>query len=179
MCADGDGKVIKAQLLPISNATADLQGAMLAAEILPDLRAAASHELAFMATVPPLGYAEYTISADSEHTSANSDPAEPSIIRSVPSALVWLLPSVIPLSSSKRATSQLMRGSKGVRTKELAACIAMSSVCWSPRGCAADILVGMIYQQSEVGQNQATESLVMCAQGVAGGQGSSGQFHSL
>ena len=63
-CADADGKTVKSQLLPISEATQDLQQAMLAADILPSLRSVASHELAFLACVPPLGYATYTISAE-------------------------------------------------------------------------------------------------------------------
>ncbi len=50
-----------AQLLPVSDSTVALQAAMLKAEILPDLRAAATHELAFVAEVPALGYATFTV----------------------------------------------------------------------------------------------------------------------
>ena len=88
VCADADGKKVKSQLLPISNATQDLQQAMLAADILPSLRSAASHELAFIALVPPLGYATYTISA--ERNSAHpeqEDSAELSTTRSMRSTL--------------------------------------------------------------------------------------------
>ena len=67
---------MKSQLLPISNATADLQSAMLAADILPNQRSSASHELAFMAELPPLGYTTYTISEGSDR-----DSAQPSAVR--------------------------------------------------------------------------------------------------
>ena len=49
--AGPDGAAVDAQLLPVSDSTASLQAAMLAADILPDARAAASHELAFVAEV--------------------------------------------------------------------------------------------------------------------------------
>ena len=62
MCADGGGTAVKSQLLPISNATEDLQKAMLAAEILPSMRSAASHKSAFNASVPSLGCANHIIS---------------------------------------------------------------------------------------------------------------------
>ena len=74
--SDGKGKAVGSQLLPISNATADLQSAMLAADILPNLRSSASHELAFMAELPPLGYTSYTISEGSDR-----DSAQPSAVR--------------------------------------------------------------------------------------------------
>ena len=89
MCADADGKTVKSQLLPISNATQDLQHAMLAADILPSLRSAASHELAFLADVPPLGYATYTISAERGSAQAAQYSAEPSRVRSARSR-PWL-----------------------------------------------------------------------------------------
>ena len=79
--SDGKGKAVKSQLLPISNATADLQSAMLAADILPSMRSSASHELAFMAELPPLGYTTYTISEVSDR-----DSAQPSAVRSAPQA---------------------------------------------------------------------------------------------
>ena len=88
MPADADGKTVKTQLLPISNATEDLQLAMLAAEILPNLRSAASYELAFMAAVPPLGYATYTISAEKKSAQPEHSSAEPSTVRSVPDAVI-------------------------------------------------------------------------------------------
>lgn len=81
-CADGEGKTVKSQLLPVSNATVDLQQAMLAADILPNLRSAASHELAFIADVPSLGYATYTISAARKEASAEAESAQPSALRS-------------------------------------------------------------------------------------------------
>ena len=81
-CADGEGKTVKSQLLPVSNATVDLQQAMLAADILPNLRSAASHELAFIADVPSLGYATYTISAAKKEASAEAESAQPSALRS-------------------------------------------------------------------------------------------------
>ena len=74
--SDGKGKAVKSQLLPISNATADLQSAMLAAGILLSLRSSASHELAFMAELPPLGYTTYTIAEGSDR-----DSAQPSAVR--------------------------------------------------------------------------------------------------
>jgi len=81
VCADGDGTNVKSQLLPISNATEDLQKAMLAAEILPNMRSAASHELAFIATVPPLGYSTYTISVDDDTAQPELTSAQPSTLR--------------------------------------------------------------------------------------------------
>ena len=83
-CADGEGKTVKSQLLPVSNATVDLQQAMLAADILPNLRSAASHELVFIADVPSLGYATYTISAARKEASAEAESALPSALRSAP-----------------------------------------------------------------------------------------------
>ncbi|KAK9903926.1 hypothetical protein WJX75_000663 [Coccomyxa subellipsoidea] len=59
---DGDGKEVLSQLVPVSNATLDLQNLMLQADILKNLTAAASYELAFRADAPPLGYSTYTIS---------------------------------------------------------------------------------------------------------------------
>ena len=79
--SDGKGKAVKSQLLPISNATADLQSAMLAADILPSMRSSASHELAFMAELPPLGHTTYTISEGSDRDSARL-----SAVRCVPQA---------------------------------------------------------------------------------------------
>ena len=55
---------------------------MLAADILPSLRSAASHELAFIASVPPLGYATYTISAERNLAQPEQDSAELSTLRS-------------------------------------------------------------------------------------------------
>ena len=81
-CADGEGKTVKSQLLPVSNATVDLQQAMLAADILPNLRSAASHELVFIADVPSLGYATYTISAARKEASTEAESALPSAFRS-------------------------------------------------------------------------------------------------
>ena len=77
MRADADGKHVKAQLVPVSNATADLQAAMLAADILPSARPAASHELVFIAHVPPLGYTSFTVAPASEDgaKSGNHDTA--------------------------------------------------------------------------------------------------------
>jgi hypothetical protein len=53
---------VLSQLVPVSNATLDLQNLMLQADILKNLTAAASYELAFRADAPPLGYSTYTIS---------------------------------------------------------------------------------------------------------------------
>ena len=80
--SDGKGKAVRSQLLPVSNATADLQSAMLAADILPNQRSSASHELAFMAELPPLGYTTYTISEGSDR-----ECAQLSAIRCVPQAI--------------------------------------------------------------------------------------------
>ena len=57
---------------------------MLAADILPDLRSAASHELAFLARVPPLGYATYTIAAEDDSTRLEQSRAAQSTTRSGP-----------------------------------------------------------------------------------------------
>lgn len=58
---------------------------MLAADILPNLRSAASHELAFIATVPPLGYVTYTITAEDDSTRLEQSCAAQSTTRSGPS----------------------------------------------------------------------------------------------
>ncbi len=58
---DASGQVLESQLVPVSNATVDLQNIMLQADILDNLTAAASYELAFIAAVPPLGYTTYTL----------------------------------------------------------------------------------------------------------------------
>ena len=49
---------------------------MLAANILPSMRSSASHELAFMAELPPLGYSAYTITEGSD-----GDAAQLSVVR--------------------------------------------------------------------------------------------------
>ena len=60
--SDASGETVQSQLLPVSNATMDLQNIMQQADILDNLTAAASFELAFIAAVPPLGYTTYTLS---------------------------------------------------------------------------------------------------------------------
>ena len=59
--ADGSGYEVPSQLVPVSNATLQLQDLMLQAKVLNNLTAAASFELAFRAQAPPLGYSTYTI----------------------------------------------------------------------------------------------------------------------
>ena len=85
MRADADGEPVKAQIVPVSNATADLQAAMLAAGILPSMRAAASHELVFIAHVPPLGYTSFTVAPASEEqgpqSGSSASPAQQSTQR--------------------------------------------------------------------------------------------------
>ncbi|KAK9842267.1 hypothetical protein WJX81_003590 [Elliptochloris bilobata] len=58
---DDTGAPVSAQLLPASRATRALQAALAAANALPDPAAAGTHELAFVATLPPLGYATYSL----------------------------------------------------------------------------------------------------------------------
>ena len=54
-CAGPDGKPVQAQVVPVSNTTKELQDLMQAEGIVPNLEAAAAHELVFLAHLPPLG----------------------------------------------------------------------------------------------------------------------------
>lgn len=53
---------MEAQLVNVSDATLRLQQIMLQTDILHNLTAAAAQELAFIASVPPLGYTTYVLS---------------------------------------------------------------------------------------------------------------------
>ena len=53
--AGPDGKEVSSQLLPVSNATRQLQATMLKTNLTESADVAASAELAFIATVPPVG----------------------------------------------------------------------------------------------------------------------------
>ena len=59
--ADDTGAPVHSQLLPASRSTRALQHAMVAADALPDPAAAGTHELAFLAALPPLGYVTYSL----------------------------------------------------------------------------------------------------------------------
>lgn len=59
--ADDTGAPVPSQLLPASRSTRALQHAMVAADALPDPAAAGTHELAFLAALPPLGYVTYSL----------------------------------------------------------------------------------------------------------------------
>ena len=59
--ADDRGAPVPAQLLPASRSTLALQAALAAADALPDPAAAGAHELAFVATLPPMGYVTYAL----------------------------------------------------------------------------------------------------------------------
>ena len=73
--ADDRGAPVPAQLLPASRSTLGLQAAMAAADVLPDPAAAGKHELAFVATLPPLGYVTYSLEpcSDAEHDGEDPD----------------------------------------------------------------------------------------------------------
>ena len=53
--AGPDGKEVFSQLLPVSNATRELQATMLETNLTESADSAASAELAFIASVPPVG----------------------------------------------------------------------------------------------------------------------------
>lgn len=53
--AGPDGKPVQAQIVPVSNSTKHLQELMLAEGVVADLEHAATHELDFLAHLPPLG----------------------------------------------------------------------------------------------------------------------------
>ena len=59
--ADAEGHEVEAQLLPVSNSTRALQSALVQSASVPDASGAASHELAFLARLPPLGYSTFTL----------------------------------------------------------------------------------------------------------------------
>jgi hypothetical protein len=59
-CPDDSGHPVASQLVRVSPATQALQYAALHAAALPDLLAAAVHEVAFIADLPPLGCAPET-----------------------------------------------------------------------------------------------------------------------
>jgi hypothetical protein len=52
---------VEAQVVKVSEATLRLQRIMLDADILQNLTAAATHELAFVAEVPPLGFTTFVL----------------------------------------------------------------------------------------------------------------------
>ena len=76
--ADDTGAPVPAQLLPASAATRRLQAALAAADALPDPAAAASHELAFLAALPPLGYVTYSLEPcdDADADAARAQPRD-------------------------------------------------------------------------------------------------------
>lgn len=53
--AGPDGKPVEAQVVPVSSSTHKLQSLLQEEGIVPDLEAAATHELVFLARLPPLG----------------------------------------------------------------------------------------------------------------------------
>ena len=55
--AGPDGQEVSSQLLPVSNATRKLQATMLKTNLTESNEVAASVELAFIASVPPVGWA--------------------------------------------------------------------------------------------------------------------------
>lgn len=72
---DADGKALKAQLAPISNATWLLQLAIVDANIAPETTTFGLNELTFEVTVPPLGYAVYYVRTGTSPVAAAADAA--------------------------------------------------------------------------------------------------------
>ena len=60
-CAGPDGSEVTSQVVPVSDATKNLQSIMAKEDILPNLDHAAQHELVFLAHLPPVGYASCPI----------------------------------------------------------------------------------------------------------------------
>lgn len=81
LCAPADdrGAPVPAQLLPASRSTLALQAALAAANALPDPAAAGAHELAFVATLPPLGYVTYSLEpcSDAGHPGEDAKSGRP------------------------------------------------------------------------------------------------------
>ncbi|KAL3141201.1 hypothetical protein ABBQ38_003541 [Trebouxia sp. C0009 RCD-2024] len=72
---DPDGKAVESQLVPVSQSTRELQGLMAKEGLLPGLDNAAQHELVFLARLPPVGYAVYTVTPHSKAQAALLEPA--------------------------------------------------------------------------------------------------------
>ena len=76
LCAPADdrGAPVPSQLLLASRSTLALQVALAAANALLDPAAAGAHELAFVATLPPLGYVTYSLEPCSDAGYPSKDP---------------------------------------------------------------------------------------------------------
>lgn len=70
---DPDGQAVESQLVPLAQSSQDLQSTMVKEGLLPSLDDAAQDELVFLAHLPPVGYAVYTIQPHtSEHAPATA-----------------------------------------------------------------------------------------------------------
>ncbi|KAA6428404.1 MAG: Lysosomal alpha-mannosidase [Trebouxia sp. A1-2] len=70
---DPDGQAVESQLVPVAQSSQDLQSIMVKEGLLPSLDDAAQDELVFLAHLPPVGYAVYTIQPySSEHAPAKA-----------------------------------------------------------------------------------------------------------
>ncbi|KAL0047195.1 hypothetical protein WJX82_009185 [Trebouxia sp. C0006] len=70
---DPDGQGVESQLVPLAQSSQDLQSTMVKEGLLPSLDHAAQEELVFLAHLPPVGYAVYTIQPhSSEHLPAKA-----------------------------------------------------------------------------------------------------------
>ncbi|DBB01101.1 hypothetical protein WJX77_006941 [Trebouxia sp. C0004] len=70
---DPDGQGVESQLVPLARSSQDLQRTMVKEGVLPSLDHAAQDELVFLAHLPPVGYAVYTIqpySSEDAHAKA-------------------------------------------------------------------------------------------------------------
>lgn len=81
---------MEAQLLPVSNTTLDLQVLMNQTDILANLSAAARHEVAFLAVVPPLGYTTYTLAPAQDDQLSASSAARPAQRATQSRARAWV-----------------------------------------------------------------------------------------